>query len=124
MSISASDPVQAALRSALDGLALRQRVAADNIANIDTPGFQASKVDFEGSLRAALDDGSLTDGSLGTSPELATVQPTSGPPSANGNNVDLGTEQMTAMQATFRYQLLSRAVGDRYALITTAIGGM
>ena len=31
---------------------------------------------------------------------------------------------MTAMQATFSYQLLSRAVGDRYGLITAAIGGM
>ncbi len=124
MSLSASDPVAAALSTALDGLALRQRVAADNIANIDTPGFQASKVDFEDSLRSALDDGSLTGGPLGASPGLATVVPTSGPPSANGNNVDLGTEQMTAMQATFRYQLLSRAVGDRYGLISTAIGGM
>lgn len=122
MSISASDPVAAALATALDGLALRQRVTADNIANADTPGFQASKVDFEDSLRTALDDGSLTGGPLGT--DLATVVPTSGPPSANGNNVDLGTEEMTAMQATFRYQLLSRAVGDRYGLVTTAIGGM
>ena len=43
---------------------------------------------------------------------------------ANGNNVDLATETMTAMQATFSYQLLSRAVGDRYGLITAAIGGM
>ena len=31
---------------------------------------------------------------------------------------------MAAMQSTFRYQLLSRAYGDREALITTAIGGM
>jgi flagellar basal-body rod protein FlgB len=122
MSIFASDPVQSALSTALDGLALRQRVTADNIANADTPGFQASKVDFEDSLRTALDDGSLTGGPLGT--DLATVVPTSGPPSANGNNVDLGTEEMTAMQATFRYQLLSRAVGDRYGMVTAAIGGM
>ena len=120
MSISAPDPVAAALNSALDGLALRQRVAADNVANMDTPNFQASKVDFEDSLRVALNDGELE---AGTAP-AATVTPTFGPPSANGNNVDLGTEQMTAMQATFRYQLLSRAVGDRYNLITTAIGGM
>ena len=45
-------------------------------------------------------------------------------PGANANNVDLATETMTAMQSTFRYQLLSRAYGDREALITTAIGGM
>ena len=30
-----------ALHSALDGLALRQRVIADNVANIQTPGYHA-----------------------------------------------------------------------------------
>lgn len=124
MSIPASDPITAALATALDGLALRQKVTADNIANVDTPHFTASRVDFEDSLRAALDTGTLdTSGGLGDA-SVASVLPTSGPPSATGNNVDLGTEEMTALQATFRYQLLSRAVGDRFGLVTTAIGGM
>lgn len=122
MLISASDPVAAALGSALDGLALRQRVIANNIANMDTPGFIASTVDFEGSLRSALADGTLT------SREMADVSPavasSTAIPGADGNNVDLGTETLNAMQSTFRYQLLSRAVGDRAALVTTAIGGM
>ncbi|HET7388216.1 MAG TPA: flagellar basal body rod protein FlgB [Nocardioidaceae bacterium] len=117
--ISAPDPVAAALRTALDGLVTTQRVTADNIANIDTPGFIASKVDFEGSLSSALADGTLT--SQGAAP---VVERSTAPVGANGNNVDLATEQMTAMQATFRYQLLARAVGDRYARITAAIGGM
>ena len=123
MSIPASDPITAALATALDGLALRQKVTAENIANVDTPHFTASRVDFEDSLRAALDTGTLDTTSLGD-PTIGTVLPTSGPPSATGNNVDLGTEEMTALQATFRYQLLSRAVGDRFGLVTTAIGGM
>ncbi len=74
MLISASDPVAAALGSALDGLALRQRVIADNIANMDTPGFIASTVDFEGSLRAALADGTMS------SRERPTSLPPSRPP--------------------------------------------
>jgi flagellar basal-body rod protein FlgB len=119
MLISASDPVAAALSTALDGLAMRQRVAADNIANMDTPGFIASEVDFEGSLSAALADGTMTEGDA-----VPTVPPSLRTPGANGNNVDLATETMAAMQSTFRYQLLSRAYGDREALITTAIGGM
>ena len=119
MSISASDGVGAALWTALDGLAMRQRVAADNIANMDTPGYIASEVDFEGSLRAAIADGTLT-----TDGAAPTVTSSTDTPGANGNNVDLGNETMSAMQATFRYQLLSRAVGARAALITSAIGGM
>lgn len=118
MLISGSDPVASALTSALDGLAYRQRVTANNIANMDTPNFIASKVDFEDSLRTAVADGTVTQG---ITPEVTASTDQVG---ANGNNVDLATEQMQAMQDTFRYQLLTRAVGERYGLITTAIGGM
>lgn len=119
MLISGSDPVGATLRAALDGLALQERVAANDIANVDTPGFTASTVDFEDSLRSALADGVVD-------PQEVTPVVTASPDSAglNGNNVDLGAETMTQMQATFRYQLLSRAVGDRYALVRDAIGGL
>ena len=43
MSFHLSDPVGAVLGSALDGLALRQRVIADNIANVDTPDYRATQ---------------------------------------------------------------------------------
>jgi len=119
MLFSASDSVGAVLHSALDGLAYRQRVAANNVANMDTPGFTASSVDFEDSLKTAIDDGSVTEG--GASPETSLSTRQAG---ADGNNVDLASETMTQMQATFAYQLLSRAVGDRYGMVTTAIGGM
>jgi flagellar basal-body rod protein FlgB len=119
MLVSASDSVAAALSGALDGLALRQRVAADNIANMDTPNFTAATVDFESSLRAALEDGQVAGSEMAPSTGFST-----NPAGANGNNVDLATETMTATQSVFQYQLLTRAVGDRYSLITTAIGGM
>ena len=62
MLVPATDAVGSALRSALDGLAYRQRVSANNVANVDTPGFTASTVDFEDSLRGALADGTYTPG--------------------------------------------------------------
>ncbi|MDQ4007466.1 MAG: flagellar basal body rod protein FlgB [Actinomycetota bacterium] len=108
------------LRTALDGLSQRQRVTADNIANIDTPGFRAATVDFESSLQAALADGSLASGdTVGATTGLTTT-----PVGPNGNNVDLQTETMTAMRSVFQYQLMTRAVDDRYSLVETAIGGM
>lgn len=119
MLVSASDPVAAALSTALDGLALRERVAADNIANIDTPGFTAATLQFEDSLRTAMTEGTLDE--RGVAPTMGVSTAPAGP---NGNNVDLATETMTAMQAGFQYQLLSRAVTDRYSLVSTAIGGM
>ena len=40
----------AALSSALDGLSARQRAIANNIANVNTPGYTAERVSFEDAL--------------------------------------------------------------------------
>ncbi len=108
-----SDPVGAILGSALDGIALRQRVIADNIANVDTPHYRASSVDFESDLRSAIASGS-PDGSI--SPTLTA---TDTPVGANGNNVDLRKETLAAVQSQFQYQLITRATSDRFDLIRT-----
>ncbi len=42
-----------ALKNALDAYALRQRVVAGNIANVQTPGFKSMEVSFEENLRKA-----------------------------------------------------------------------
>lgn len=118
MSIAAPDPVSSALYSALDGLALRQSVIADNIANVDTPDFRATSVDFESSLRSAILDGSVSSGRVTPS-----LNPTDTPVGENGNNVDLRKETLAAMQSQFQYQMVTRAVSDRFALITTVAAG-
>ncbi len=42
-----NSPTQTMLNQALDGSALRNQVLANNIANVDTPGFKRSEVLFE-----------------------------------------------------------------------------
>jgi flagellar basal-body rod protein FlgB len=111
--VGGSDPVFAVLNSALDGLSLRQRVIADNIANVDTPGFRATSVDFETSLRSAIESG-------GRDEVSAQLLATDTPVGANGNNVDLRKETLAATQTQFQYQLMTRAVSDRFSLIKTA----
>jgi len=122
LSFAVSDAVSHVLASALDGVSLRQRVIADNIANVDTPGFRASSVDFETQLKAAISDGSLADGTADTI--TATSSPTDTPVGANGNNVDLRKETMAAVQSQFQYQILTRAVNDRFNLVKTAAAGV
>ena len=121
MSFAVSDAVSQVLASALDGVSLRQRVIADNIANIDTPGYRATSVDFESQLMAAFSDGSFEDG---VDTVTATTSPTDTPVGANGNNVDLRKETMAAVQSQFQYQVLTRAVNDRFTLLKTAATGM
>jgi flagellar basal-body rod protein FlgB len=123
VSFAVTDAVSQVLASALDGVALRQRVTADNIANVDTPGFRASSVDFETQLKAAIGDGSFTEG-RGLDSVTATTVPTDTPVGANGNNVDLRKETMAAVQSQFQYQILTRAVTERFDLVKTAAAGI
>lgn len=121
MSIAVSDAVSRILGTALDGITLRQRVTADNIANVDTPGYRASAVDFESSLRAAVEGGGFS--TPGTSPSIdieATATDT--PVGPNGNNVDLRKEMLAAVQTQYQYQVVSRAVTDHVGLLKNALG--
>ena len=115
MSSFVSDPVTSVLSTALDGVAFRQSVIANNIANVDTPGFRASSVDFESSLKSAIADGTVHSGGVSI-----TATPTNTPVGLNGNNVDLRKETMAALQSTFQYQILTRATNDHFAAIKTA----
>ena len=53
------DVTMATMGRALDDLALRSDVRANNMANTNTPGFKASHVDFESSLADALESGDI-----------------------------------------------------------------
>jgi len=113
--LSGIDPVFGVLSSALDGLALRQQVIADNIANVDTPNFRATTVDFESSLRDAVASGDATRAG-------ASLVATDTPVGANGNNVDLRKEMLAATQTQFQYQLMTRAISDQFTLIKISAG--
>ena len=116
-----TDGVSRALHRALDGVALRQSTIADNIANVDTPGYRARAVAFESSLRAASATGGFEDG---RSAEVAvTSELTDTPVGPDGNSVDLRKETLAAVQSQFQYQMLTRAVTDKFDLVRTAVTG-
>jgi flagellar basal-body rod protein FlgB len=121
VSLAVNDAVSRVLGLALDGVTERQHVISDNIANVDTPNFRATSVDFESSLRDAVNSGSITDSSGGGL--NITTTPTDTPVGANGNNVDLRKETLAAVQSQYQYQMLTRAVNDRFTLVKDAIGG-
>jgi flagellar basal-body rod protein FlgB len=124
VSFAVSDAVSLTLHTALNGLSRRQEVIADNIANVDTPGFRARAVEFEDSLRAAIarDAMDRDDGSGRVARVVATEVPTQTPVGADGNNVDLRKETIAAMQTQYSYQLLGRAMTDHLGLLKIAAG--
>jgi len=69
VSFAVSDAVSQVLQTALDGLSQRQDVISNDIANVDTPNYRSSSVDFEDSLKAAISSGRFSDGS--TTPSVA-----------------------------------------------------
>ena len=52
-----TDTTMNVIYQAMQGLQARQKVNADNIANLQTPGFRAGTVDFESSLKNAISTG-------------------------------------------------------------------
>ena len=102
-----------AMSSALDALSLRQRVIADNIANVQTPGYQAKRVAFEDALTTAVRQGS---GQV-----TARTQTSLEPTREDGNNVNLDTEVLSNIDTNLRYQLASRAAGDQFSLVRAAM---
>jgi flagellar basal-body rod protein FlgB len=111
------DITSSALRVAASGLALRQRAIANNVANIETPGFLAGKVQFEQALSAAVQRGDDPDGarpSVVTSPE---------PTRENGNNVNLDDETLSNVDTSLRYQLVLRALDSKFSTLRDVIRG-
>ena len=104
----------AALTSALDGLAARQRAIADNIANINTPNYHAERVLFEDALAQ-----SVKEGSGEVTPAIRrSLEPTR----EDGNNVNLDTETLSNVDTVLRYQFAARAVDAPFANVRAAMG--
>ena len=104
-----------ALHSALTGLSQRSRVTADNIANIQTPGFLAGRVEFESALREAITTGAPAGSTT------ASVSRSLEPTVENGNNVNLDTETVIATETGLRYQLALRAMGNEFDVMRSAM---
>lgn len=103
-----------AMRTALDGLAMRQRIIADNVANIQTPGFLAGRVNFEDELARAVSFGHPAATRISTSRSLE-------PTRIDGNNVNLDTETISNVDTVLRFQLATQAVDGEFANIRAAM---
>lgn len=105
--------VTVALTSALNGLSMRQRAIADNIANVNTPGYTAQRVQFEEALAESV---SRRDGVANATTERS-LEPTQ----LNGNNVNLDTETLSNIETVLRYQFAAAAVGGEFNAMRTAL---
>jgi len=99
----------------LQGLWKKQQLTANNLANIDTPGYKAERFDFDGYMAEALQnpstqaDNSFTKKTDRTSSRI------------DGNNVDIDSEMVLMTKNAARYQSVMAQVGRRVNLLNSVI---
>src|SRR5438067_2355158 len=109
----------ALLSRVLDVAALRHRVIAQNVSNVNTPGYQRQDVDFADAFARALGDGKLGD-ALSIKPRIIEA---GGEPRADGNNVDMDLEMGQLQQNSLLFQVYSQILAARIGQMRSAITG-
>jgi len=120
-SVELFDATQAILEQALVGSSRRNQAIANNIANVNTPGFKRSDVDFAGQLQQAIDGGASAADikSLSFDPQTDANSTAR----ADGNNVDIDSEMSNLSQNSVTYQALEAIVKARFHMLELALGG-
>ena len=114
--MSLLDTTQQALESAMSGSMLRQTLLTNNLANVDTPGYQPEDVNFQSTLQSAL--------ASGQSPTSVTFQPYSvqqavGP---DGNGVSPEQQDAALSSNGLLYETLTQVAAQRESILEQAMG--
>jgi flagellar basal-body rod protein FlgB len=112
------DTTQIGLERALSGSSLRQQAIAENIANVNTPGYRRKDVDFASALHQAWNDGERAVESVNptTTTDNSTVM------RADGSSVDIDVEASEQAKNGLTYEAVSQLMKTRISIIKTAIG--
>ncbi len=110
-------PMIHTLTRALDLTSLRQRLVSENIANIDTPGYQTRDIDFAGELKRAMGEGDA-DG------EPVTVRTLRGlEQRPDGNNVSIDRESLLMAENQLQFQTGVAVLRSEFSRLQLAISG-
>jgi flagellar basal-body rod protein FlgB len=131
-----SSRTEQVLQAALNGLAARQRAISDNVANVDTPGFKASRVEFEQALKTAMGSSNgrprvmmLTRVENSVAPPMdsvSAVRPQTFISSdstrrLDGNNVDMDQEMIKLAETNLTYNAVAQLTNSRLQLLRTIV---
>ena len=124
------DKLDAALRLQQDALNLRARrqgSLAANIANADTPGFQARDIDFSSELKKVMERGRAENSGVAlaltsarhipaqtvTTPSIDLLYRIPDQPSLDGNTVDMDRERTQFADNSLQYQMGLTVLGGQ-----------
>lgn len=101
------------LSKALDAVALRQQAIAQNIANVNTPGYRRLTVQFEADLAAALHGGDAT--------RIGQVAPRVQQAALAAGNQGTDADMARLAETVLHHHALVTVLDKRIAMIGTAI---
>ena len=118
------DRITNLLTQFLDVQSRRAQIVSSNLANADTPGFQAQELDFAEYLKQATQE-ALTPNTAGT-PSMLALSPRTVPQAGriaglDGNNVDAGQEMAAMADTGMRYLTGTTILQSRLRTLRTAI---
>jgi flagellar basal-body rod protein FlgB len=116
VSVKVFDQTYEALSRALDLRTQNQSIIASNIANADTPGYQAQELDFEGAMSKALERGAGAENVEGEiHNQINDVV------REDGNTVDRDSEMVNLAQNQLLYDAAADLVKKKLALLKYSI---
>ncbi|HEX4807125.1 MAG TPA: flagellar basal body protein [Conexibacter sp.] len=115
--MSLFDTTQLSLEAAMRGASLRQTLLTDNLANVNTPGYQRRDVDFHATLQQAVASGQPLD-QLSFSPTVDSSRAVR----ADGSGIDPDQESADLAENALDYQALVQVAGARTTILQVAMG--
>lgn len=117
-----SDTAAIVLGKTLDATAARQKSIANNIANVETPGYKRSYVSFEEELRSALNRKDKREIQKALS-ELVPVRRNDvfSPARPDGNNVNIDAEIADLAKTSLKHRAATVLLEGKIAMLRAAI---
>lgn len=109
------------LEKMLDVSAIKHKVIANNIANINTPGYKKMQISFSDQLDKAIKDTSMNKFDT-IQPKIIIAENDKNETIRNdGNNVDMDKEISALMKNTSSYNIYSQLLAKKMELVKSAI---
>lgn len=118
-----ADSTRQLLNRAMDALAARNDVIANNIANADTPGFKRSQVKFEDSLRQILVDGGRPDADTLSRLKVETEVDYTPSNRLDGNNVNIDLEMSDLAKNSIMYNAVIELYQLKGQIMRSVVSG-
>lgn len=122
------------LATGLETASVKNRVIAENIANIDTPGYKAQDLEFFDVMNEVLGDGKklplsrtnekhLPPAELEADPSSFVYQQNNPSVRNDGNDVNIDYEMSQMAENTIRYNMISDMTAGKFTKLKSVIAG-